>query len=227
MTATNDRPAGRWWVIAALMALVAVPAAGAVAAAESAQPTPVRYEGKWEGSLFLPFVSFDTDAPIEDSAGVDDEIRNAFGRGLSFGYNFTRSQAIEATGTWVDSDSEDQRGAVHFSVRTLYALLAYRVTWNMTPRLVPFFTAGVGHFSCRSLERNHPDYTGPMAAWGAGLRYYTGSRSSIYLYTQLSQVDLEPDDADNLTVAVGLTSHFGHRSKTKGKPAERPAGGRR
>ncbi len=46
---------------------------------------------------------------------------------------------------------------------------------------------------------------------GGMLRFYTGHLASFRVYVQHMRIRLEPDDADNLMVAVGGSWHFGTR----------------
>ena len=167
--------------------------------------------GIWEAGLFIPYMNFDTDAPIEDSAGQDDEIRSAFGHGLSFAYRFSNHHALEAEGAWVSSDSEDMGGKNHFAIRTRYTTLAYRGEMKIGSRLALFGTLGIGWFYARAMETDHPNYGGWAILEGGGLRFYTGQLASVRVYVQHMRIRLDPDDADNLMVAVGGAWHFGTR----------------
>lgn len=172
------------------------------------------YDGKWDVSLYTPYISFDTDAPIQDMDGLDDEIRNAWGRGLTLGYRFTVNHALQGSISWVDSDGEDNRGMTWFSIRTRYTFLTYQWSWKMGERLMPFFMVGPGYFSARAKSAEHVSFGGVAYALGGGLRYQTSSRSSAFLMVQTSHVDLDRDNADNLMVAIGLTAHLGHRARS-------------
>jgi opacity protein-like surface antigen len=165
-------------------------------------------------SLYTPYISFDTDAPIQDMDGLDDEIRNAWGRGLTLGYRFTVNHALQGSMSWVDSDGEDNRGMTYFAIRTRYAFLTYQWSWKMGERLMPYFLVGPGYFSARAKSAEHVSFGGVAYALGGGLRYQTSSRSSAFLMVQTSHVDLDRDNADNLMVAIGLTAHLGHRAKS-------------
>jgi len=167
------------------------------------------YDGNWELGVFVPYSHFDTGAPVRDLMGVDDKLRDTYGRGMDLAYNFTRHHAIETNNSWVDTDSEDQRGANHFSVRTRYNLLNYRLTMWWGPRWAPFLTLGAGAFRARALEENHVSFGGRVLTAGAGLRFFLSHRSSSFLMVQAARINLNPDDATNYVIMWGITAHIG------------------
>jgi len=176
--------------------------------AETTAPPP-SYDGKMELGVFIPFSIYDSDFPVRDLMGEDDEIRNAFGRGIELAYNFSPSHAIETNNSWIDSDSEDRRGDNHFSIRTRYNLLTYRFTFYCTPRWAGFVMAGAGAFRARAMEEDHVSFGGRVLTAGAGVRLYTSHRSSMFLMVEGARVNLFPTDANNIVIAWGITSHFG------------------
>ena len=167
------------------------------------------YDGNWELGVFVPYSAFDTNVPIRDLRGVDDEIRDTYGRGFDLAYNFTRHHAIETNNSWVDSDSEDQRGAIHFSVRTRYNLLNYRYTMWWGQRWAPFLMVGAGAFRARVLEEDHESFGGRVTTAGAGLRYFLSHRSSTFFMVEGARVMLNPEDATNVVFMWGISAHIG------------------
>jgi hypothetical protein len=168
-------------------------------------------KNNFEVGLFLPYVAFDTQAPIRDNKGEDDDIHDSFGYGIGAGYNFPRRNALEFSWYKVASDSEDQHGANHFSIITRYVTIGYRRNWNWAGDVDPFFTAGLGDFYANAKEVDHVSYGGRSYYAGIGLRYSPDRRSSVRVYLQEMYVDLEvePHRAVNLLAAVGALFYVG------------------
>ena len=198
--------------------LYAWPAAACLLMATGAA-TAGDYDGRWDISLYIPYISFDTDAPIHDKNGLDDQIENSFGHGLILGYRFTVNHGLMGSISWVNSQGEDNNGMTFFAIRTRYMFLTYQWSWKMGERVMPYFSLGPGYFSARAQSEEHVSFGGVAYALGGGVRYQTSSRSSAFLLVQTSHVDLDEDNADNLMVALGLTVHVGHRGES---PVEEP-----
>jgi hypothetical protein len=184
------------------------------------EETAASYAGKWELGLFVPFSMYDTEFPVRDFQGEDDEIRNAFGRGIAFGYNFTSRHAVASHDSWVDTDGEDQRGRNFFIVRTRYLQLDYRFTFPGPIHWAPFVQAGIGAFRARAKEINHESFGGRTWTGGAGLRLYTTHRSSMYWMAEAVRVNLHPSDALNYVFSWGITSHLGHGPDSHAPPRQ-------
>lgn len=208
--------------VAVVILLAALCGASISAPRAQEEKTAASYAGKWELGLFVPFSMYDTRFPVRDLQGEDDEIRDAFGRGLEFGYNFTSHHAINTYDSWIDTDGEDARGANHFIVRTRYLLLDYRLTFPATPHWAPFVMGGAGAFRAKALEINHVSFGGRVWMAGAGLRLYTTRRSSMYWMAQAVRVNLDPKDATNYLFTWGITSHLGHGPDSHAPPKDAP-----
>lgn len=191
---------------AALICLLA-----SVAAATAKETS---YDGKFELGLYIPFGKFDSSVPVRDTMGEDDEIRDAFGQGIHVAFNFSPHHAIESKNTWISTDSEDQRGANHFAIRTRFNTLDYRYTHNVTRKFAPFVSLGVGWFRAKALEASHVSRSGSIVETGLGLRFYTSHRSGLFLMVDRTRVNLEPRDAVNVIYSAGITSHFGKGPQT-------------
>jgi len=193
----------------------------ALAAAREKAPA-ASYDGRWELGVFIPFSVYDTDFPVRDLMGEDDEIRNAFGRGIEFAYNFNSRHAVETNNSWIDSDSEDRRGGNHFSVRTRYNLLTYRFTMYCTPRWAPFVMAGAGAFRARAMEEDHVSFGGSVLTLGTGIRLFTSHRSSMFFMVEGARVNLFPNDANNFVYSWGISSHLGRGPGEFRPPSKEP-----
>jgi hypothetical protein len=168
-------------------------------------------KGSFEMVMFIPWVAFDTTAPIPDNQGQSDEIANGFGYGLGVGYNFPQRHAIEISYYKVVTDSEDMQGANFFSIHTRYYTLGYRKNWNWKGNVDPFLTAGAGDFYAKAKEVNHSSYGGPAVYVGGGLRFSPARRSSLRIYAQEMYVELNnrADYALNFMVTLGGVFYFG------------------
>lgn len=167
------------------------------------------FGGRIELGVFIPHMSFDDDARVADRQGLDDGIEDAFGQGVSAAYNFNRRHALEVDTAWLNSKGEDQRGRNFFVIQTRYHTIAYRRQWWLTDRYVPFLNAGVGSFYARARETNHPNDGGGALLVGGGLRYFVDRRSSVRVYVQHSEIDLNTAHTVNRLVMFGASWHLG------------------
>jgi outer membrane protein with beta-barrel domain len=187
----------------------------AVLAAAARESRAIETEGAVELGLFIPYVAFDTNAPIIDHRGENDAIRDSFGRGIGGGYDFPRNNAAEFALYWVSTDSEDMHHRNHFSILTRYFTLGYRRNWSWKGVVDPFFSVGAGDFYANAMEVDHDSFGGRSYYAGVGLRYSPDSRSSVRVYLQEMHVDMEvqPHRANNVLFAVGGVFYLGGQQK--------------
>lgn len=167
------------------------------------------YGGPIEVGIFIPHMSFDEDARIEDRQGLDDGIEDAFGQGVFFAFNFNRRHALELDTAWLNTKGEDRRGRNFFAIQARYHTLAYRRQWPRGHRYVPFVNVGAGSFFARARDSNHPNDGGGALLAGAGLRYFVDRRSSVRVYVQQSEIDLKIARTVNRMVVFGASWHLG------------------
>ena len=71
--------------------------------------------GRWQLGFGVGRVAFDTDAPIKDQNGLDDDIESAFGGWMTFGYSFTPKHSVQFVHFQASSSGEDMGGSKPWS----------------------------------------------------------------------------------------------------------------
>lgn len=110
-------------------------------------------DGSWELGVYIPYVSFDS------SAGVD----NTFGYGVRGGYNIKNGHEVELNYHLIGT--EDDLGA-NVDVDITRLTVGYLYNWTKNDKFTPFVTGGFGTANV--------DVDFPGATDGSDSVYYVG-----------------------------------------------------
>ena len=165
--------------------------------------------GRWQLGFGVARVAFDTDAPIRDLDGLDDDIESTFGGWITFGYSFSRKHSVHLVHLVASSSGEDMGGDNHFAIDTRYDSIAYYRAWPQFKKWIPYANIGGGGFWARARETAHPNFSGTTIAIGGGVAYVVAPRASITFGIVFARVFLDGSDALQYSPAIGTRVSFG------------------
>jgi opacity protein-like surface antigen len=150
----------------------------------------------FEVGLYVPYVSFDSDLPLD----------NDFGYGVRFGYKFVKGHEVEIG--WNTIATEFDAGPFgSFDVDFSTLNLGYLYNWTKVKGCTPFVTGGLGS-SKFDFDQGGSE-TDSMYYVGGGVRFYFTNNFNLRLEGDYQTVDGDNDTAGNWIGAVGVGWSFG------------------
>jgi len=137
----------------------------------------------WEIGPFLTSTDFDADTEIKDE----------FGLGFRFGYNFSPLHEMEFSFDHVDTEDK-VTGAIDTTVGKFQTSYVFNFNFDRHQMIIPYVTAGLGviRFEVSAPGFGSDDENDNLFTWGGGVRFFIGKVFNIRL--ELRSVFFDGDD---------------------------------